>query len=169
MRSQAWYNTNTQVFLTQFLIYLFDNKEATYEQFSEASEITPQTFSKYIKIFKNMIEDLHMKVTLFVDTYIDTTIDTNKLKTNNYILQTVGEDKYYFEYKHLNEQQLIHYSMTIVYLMLKQHKYVKFEKLEKIFPHFRRELLITMISKLQDLLIDDISKNELNSYVLLEE
>ncbi len=168
MKSQVRYNTNIQVFLTQFLIYLYDNKEATYEEFAEVSDISPQTFSKDIKFFKNMIKDLKMNVTFFTDSYLDTTIDTNQFKTNNYVLQTLGEDKYHFEYKHLNEDQLILYSMTIVYLMLKQHKYVKMEKLDIMFPYFRRSILATMLEKLQSLLLDDITKNELNSYVLIE-
>ncbi len=169
MRSQAWYNTNTQVFLTQFLMYLYDNKETTYESFTDAMDISPQTFSKYVKIFKEMVKDLHMNASLVLDKYLDKTTDTNQFKTKVYILQTYSEDKYYFEYKDLSEEKLITYSMTIVYLMLKQHQFIKFEKLSKILPNFRREVLINMINKLQDLSLEEITKNELNSYVMINE
>lgn len=169
MRSQAWYNTNTQVFLTQLLMYLYDNKETTYESYTDAMDISPQTFSKYIKIFKNMVKDLHMNASLVIDKYLDKTTDTNQFKTKVYILQTYSEDKYYFDYNNLSEEKLITYSMTIVYLMLKQHQFVKFEKLVKIFPNFRREILINLIDKLQDLSLDEITKNELKSYVMITE
>ena len=43
------------------------------------------------------------------------------------------------------------------------------EKLSNIFPNLRRDTLITLIEKLQSILLDDITKTEINSYVLLEE
>lgn len=59
--------------------------------------------------------------------------------------------------------------MTILYLMLKQHKYIKHDKLVNIFSNLRRDTLITLIEKLQSILLDEITKNEINSYVLINE
>ena len=75
MRSQAWYNTNIQKFLTQFLIFLIDNKKASYKSFQELSDITPAAFSKYIKYFKEMIIDLKLNMTLIVEKIQETEID----------------------------------------------------------------------------------------------
>ena len=169
MKYQARYNTGLQIFLTQFLMYLYDNKEVTYESFSEASTITPQLFSKYVIIFKEMITNLKMNVIFSKYTYLDKEKDKNQLKTNVYLLSTLGEDKYHFEYNDLSEEQLIQYSMTIVYLMLKQHKFIKHDKLENIFPNFRRDTLIKLIEMLQTIELDEITKNEINSYVLINE
>ena len=169
MKYQARYNTGLQLFLTQFLIYLYDNKEATYESFSETLNITPQLFSKYIPIFNDMITNLEMNVVFSKYTYQDNKIDTSRLKTNVYLLTTLGEDKYHFSYSNLTEEQLIQYSMTILYLMLKQHKYIKHDKLVNIFPNLRRDTLLKMIDMLQSILIDEISKNEINSYILINE
>lgn len=47
-------------------------------------------------------------------TYLDKEKDKNQLKTNVYLLITLGEDKYHFEYNDLTEEQLIQDSMTIV-------------------------------------------------------
>lgn len=116
-----------------------------------------------------MIDDLNMKIVLSKTSYLNTEIDTNQLKTNKYFLTTLGEDKYHYEIDNLDDNLLIKYSMPIVYLMLKQHKYIKYEKLSNIFPNLRRDTLITLIEKLQSILLDDITKNEINSYVLLEE
>ena len=116
-----------------------------------------------------MLLDLNMKVSLTKESILDKTLDTNQLKTNIYYLTYIDGDEYYFDYSNLSEEKLIRYSMFIVYLMLKNHQYVKPQILEKIFPNFRRSTLITLLDKLQDIIADDITKNELNSYVLLNE
>lgn len=169
MKYQVRYNTDSAVSLTQLLIYLLDNKEVTYESFKEVSTITSSTFSKLMNTLKDMIDDLNMKIVLSKTSYLNTEIDTNQLKTNKYFLTTLGEDKYHYEIDNLDDNLLIKYSMPIVYLMLKQHKYIKYEKLSNIFPNLRRDTLITLIEKLQSILLDEITKNEINSYVLINE
>ena len=169
MKYQVRYNTDSALNLTQLLIYLLDNKEVTYESFKEVSNITSSTFSKLINTLKDMIDDLNMKIVLSKTSYLNTEVDTNQLKTNKYFLTTLGEDKYHYEIDNLDDNLLIKYSMSIVYLMLKQHKYIKYEKLSNIFPNLRRDTLITLIEKLQSILLDDITKNEINSYVLISE
>ena len=169
MKYQVRYNTDSALNLTQLLIYLLDNKEVTYESFKEVSTITSSTFSKLINTLKDLIDDLNMKIVLSKTSYLNTEVDTNQLKTNKYFLTTLGEDKYHYEIDNINDNLLIKYSMSIVYLMLKQHKYIKYEKLSNIFPNLRRDTLITLIEKLQSILLDDITKNEINSYVLISE
>ena len=169
MRSQAWYNTNIQKFLTQFLIFLIDNKKASYKSFQELSDITPAAFSKYIKYFKEMIIDLKLNMTLIVEKIQETEIDTSRLKTNYYYLQYIEDNMYQFEYNHLPDEKRIRYSMTILYLMLKSHKYIKTSIMKKILPNLRTQVFKDMIEKLQEIVADEITLNEIKSYVLVDD
>ena len=169
MRSQAWYNTQTQVFLTQFLIYLIDNKRASYKSFTELSDVNPKTFSKYLKYFKEMLIDLKMNITLIEEEIQETEIDTSTLKTKYYQIQYIDDNLYQFEYKHLDEEKRIRYSMTILYLLLKNHNYIKLSSVDNIFPRMKSDIFKKMISMLQGIVADEITKNEINSYILLED
>ena len=71
---------------------------------------------------------------------------------------------YSFDYDDLDEYKLIKYSMTIVYLMLKNHKHITSSYLSEIFPRFTRKTMQTLISNLKEIISDDIVKNELASY-----
>lgn len=62
--------------------------------------------------------------------------------TNTYFLNTIGED-YFFNIENLTEEQLISYSMTITYLMLRNHQYITTTYLSKVFPNFNK-MTITM-------------------------
>ena len=52
----------------------------------------------------------------------------------------------HFEYEHLNENQLIKYSMTIVYLMLRNKQYVTTNYLATIFPNLNKKTMFNMVS-----------------------
>ncbi len=169
MRFQAWYNTNTQVFLTQFLIYLIDNKVVTYKQFQEVSDIKSAAFTKNMKYFKEMLTDLKLNMILSVEKIQEKEIDTSNLKTNYYRLQYIEDNMYAFEYKHLPDEKRIRYSMTIVYLMLKNHQAIKPATIRPILPNIRSDVFKTMIKKLINITGFDIDKNEVNSYILIDD
>ena len=163
MTSQIHYNGKLQIFLTQMLIYLIDNHKVTYEEFSELSNITRKEFSKFMPSFKEMITDLKINADVILkkdDTNID---NPGQFKSNIYYFRMIDND-YSFDYDDLDEYNLIKYSMTIVYLMLKNHKHITSSYLSEIFPRFTRKTMQTLISNLKEIVSDDIVKNELSSY-----
>jgi len=163
MISQIHYNGKLQIFLTQMLIYLIDNHKVTYEEFSELSDITRKEFSKFMPAFKEMITDLKINADVILkkdDTNID---NPGQFKSNIYYFRMIDID-YSFAYDDLDEYKLIKYSMTIVYLMLKNHKHITSSYLSEILPRFTRKTMQTLISNLKEIVSDDIVKNELASY-----
>lgn len=163
MTSQIKYNTKEQIFLTHFYIYMYDEHKATYESFNELMDISPSQFSTFIKSFKQMITDLNLKCVFSKETIKQIDYET-QFGTNVYYLTSL--DDISFEYEHLNEEQLIKYSMTIVYLMLLNHQYVTTALLKDIFPNFDKQTMFYLINKLKEIVPGDIDKNELFSYVL---
>jgi len=61
------------------------------------------------------------------------------------------------------------YSMTIVYLMLKNQQYITTKELSNVLPNFNRNVMMNLMNKLRDIVSEDIIKNEISSYVLEEE
>ena len=71
-----------------------------------------------------------------------------------------------FEYEHLNEEQLIKYSLTIVYLFLRNSQYVTTNLLQSIFPNFTRKTSSSLFQKLRVIISGELEKNRLLSYVI---
>lgn len=88
-----------------------------------------------------------------------------KFNIKTYYLQIIGYD-YKFEYMDLSDEKRIRYSMPIVYLMLKNHHYITTKELSNIFPNFNRNVMMNLMNKLRDIVSEDITLNEINSYVL---
>ena len=59
--------------------------------------------------------------------------------------------------------------MVIVYSMLKQRKKVTNKKLARILLNLNCDIAITMFDYMLDIIPEDIEKNELKSYMLIEE
>lgn len=59
--------------------------------------------------------------------------------------------------------------MTIVYLMLKNNQAIKPATIRPILPSIRSDVFKTMIEKLINITGFDIDKNEVNSYVLIDD
>ena len=53
--------------------------------------------------------------------------------------------------------------------MLKNQQYITTKELSIIFPNFNRNIMMNLMSKLKDIVSEDIIKNEINSYVSGEE
>lgn len=164
MTSQMRYNTKIQIFLTQFLIYLIEEKQVTYDSFTELMDISKSQFSEFIKDFFKMVDDLKLRYKIIKDQEVN--IDnTGYRATNIYHLNDLDMDNH-FEYEHLNETQLIKYSMTIVYLMLRNKQYVTTNYLATIFPNFNKKTMFNMVSKLKEIIPGEINKNQLLSYII---
>ena len=85
------------------LIYLIDNHKMTYEDFKELTEISPSEFSNTIKIFKNMLNDLKLNMSLITETTSKNYLNDIKYNIKTYYLQIIGYD-YSFDYLDLNEE-----------------------------------------------------------------
>ena len=161
------YNTNLQMFLTQMLIYLIDNHHVTREEFNELFEVPSSKFSQYMKEFEQMIEDLKMDIIISKFKRKEDVDSLGNFKTNYYYVTYI--EPYKFDYMDLSEDQYVKYSMTIVYLMLKNHQYIKTSLLEDIFPNFNKKTMANLKDKLSLVIADDIGKNEINSYILIDD
>lgn len=80
----------------------------------------------------------------------------------------IGED-YTFDYLGLSEEQLITYSMTIVYLILKNGQYVTTKELSSILPNCNRSIMMVLMEKLRGIVTNEIELSEINSYKIGEE
>ena len=114
-----------------------------------------------------MINDLGLNASIVLeeqDVFSEaSTFNKKSFKTKVYYFQMIGED-YTFNYEGLNEEQLITYSMIIVYLMLKNGQYVSTSELSVFLPDFRRRLMMVLMEKLRGIFSTDIILNEINSY-----
>lgn len=164
MTSQMRYNTKEQIFITQLYIYLLEEHHVTYYEFNELMEISPSQFSVYLKTFKQMIKDLRLRCELLEETNKSYEYE-NQFGVKTYYLQSISND-YYFEYEHLNEEQLIKYSLTIVYLFLRNSQYVTTNLLQSIFPNFTRKTSSNLFQKLREIIPGELEKNQLLSYVI---
>ena len=161
------YNTTLQMFLTQMLIYLIDNHHVTREEFNELFEVPSSKFSQYMKEFEQMLEDLKMDIIISKFKRKEDVDSLGNFKTNYYYVTYI--EPYKFDYMDLSEDQYVKYSMTIVYLMLKNHQYVTTSLLEDIFPNFNKKTMANLKDKLSLVIADDIGKNEINSYILIDD
>ena len=59
--------------------------------------------------------------------------------------------------------------MVIVYCMLKNGKYVSAKILSKTLPNINKDNFSDMIKKLKDIISEEIEKDNLQSYILIEE
>ena len=161
------YNTTLQMFLTQMLIYLIDNHHVTREEFNDLFEVPSSKFSQYMREFGQMLEDLKMDIIISKFKRKEDVDSLGNFKTNYYYVTYI--EPYKFDYMDLSEDQYVKYSMTIVYLMLKNHQYVTTSILEDIFPNFNKKTMANLKDKLSLVIADDIGKNEINSYILIDD
>lgn len=165
MKSQMRYNTKKQIFLTQFLIYLIDEGQATYESFSELMpNILNSEFTMFIVDFKKMLSDLRLNYSLVKEERINPD-NIAQFGVITYYLNSLGIDNH-FEYEHLDEESLIKYSMTIVYLMLRNKQYITTTYLSSIFPYFNKKIMFNLLTKLKEIIPGEINKNQYFSYII---
>ena len=83
-------------------------------------------------------------------------------------LFNIDTDPYKYNTDDLSEDELIRYSLVIVYLMLKNGQYVTSITLSRLFPNFDRKKMMTLKDTLITLIADDIDKNKYQSLILVD-
>ena len=66
----------------------------------------------------------------------------------------------------LEDEKKVRYSAVIVYLMLKKKQYVKCSNLSNYFPKFDKHTFSVLISKMKDVIGEELYKDEIQSYVI---
>lgn len=168
MKYQTRYNTELTKGLLQVLLYLIDNHQITYEEFTELSSLSKPYFFKIMEMLEEMLEDLDLKATLSKDVIIIK--DDNLIEHEAYIyyFRQIGKS-YYFNLEQVDEEKRISYSLVITYLMLKNRQYVTLGTLSKILPDFDKKKMFNLINSLKEIIGEELYKNEIQSYVIEEE
>ncbi len=159
---QTKYNTQASKNLLQVFIYMLDKQQITYDEYYELTGQNNFSYTKVMQNLKQMIETLNMQMLLSVGTLPK---QENQFEQKLYILNTLDEP-YKIEYENKNPNELILYSLVITYCLLKQRKYVSLKTLSNILPNFNKQTFSTLISKLKEVISEEIYKNELQSYIL---
>lgn len=168
MTYQTRYNTKQCQVLLQVFIYLLDSHQITFEEFNELTGENNATFTRAMQQFKQMIKSLKMEMELSKGYSKSEEVHFESLI---YVLD-FSDNPYNIDYNNLKQvdpEELIAYSMVIVYCMLKNRKKVTNLKLAKILPNFDRHVATKMFDYMLDLISEDLEKNELKSYMLIEE
>ena len=153
--------------LLKLYLFLKDEKEVTYDSFSEYEPLLQSDFTKIIAEFKRMIGTLHLKCSFF-ESVIDNKENPTQFKKKIYYFQQISDD-YSFELTACNSDDKQKYIYVIFYLMIRNHQYVSLKTLNNVLSivieDYTFKRLVTNINKL---MIDDLQKNELQSYVVDE-
>lgn len=167
MKFQTRYNSQKSCVLLELYLYLLYEKEIDIRLFREISELSDQYFYEIMDDFNNMIEDLNLEATMtksLVEAPKDERIYYVFTKYNFY-----PTGSYEFDITNLDDEKKILYAPVIIYLMLKNRRRVTSEVLELTFPNFNRNKMSLLITSLKDIISEEIDKNELQSYILLED
>ena len=162
---QTKYNTKACQNLLQIFIYMMDEKEMTYEIFNELTGESSFQFTKTMQQFKKMLKSLKMNLKLSKAKDISEEVQY----TSNYYVLVKEKAPYHINPRGVEPNELISYSMVIAYCLLKNKKYVSTKSLSYFLPNFDSDVLRVMFDKMLDLIAEDIEKNELKSYMLIEE
>ena len=166
MTSQIKYNTPTIIALLQTYIALMEGDEFTYEYFNEVTGLGNNLYVETMKNIDNMIYDLKLKPKL---KRIETDVSTNKTAYITYSYKFILKENYRFTLNYeLDDNTKILYSAVIVYLMLKGHQHVGVTSLSKYFPKFTKDVFSDLLSKMRNVIGEELFKDELQSYVIEE-
>ena len=151
--------------LLKLYLYLKDEKEVTYDSFYEYEPLLQSDFTKIIAEFKRMIEFLHLKCSFF-ESRIENKLNPTRFKKKIYYFQQISDD-YSFDLSDCNIEDKQKYIYVIFYLMIKNHQYVSLKTFNNVLgivvEDFTFKRLITNVNKL---MLDDLTKNELQSYII---
>lgn len=163
MISQAKYNTKSCFALLQLYLALMDGEEIDFEYFSELTGLSKSEFNKKMNDINQMTSDLHLSCLLH---RVEIDVSTNETEYKKYKYYFSSRSDYSFDITGLDDELLIRYSAVIVYLKLKKRQYVTSSNLSKLFPNFTRNVFMDLINKLQDVIGEDLYKDEFQSYVI---
>ena len=164
MISQVRYNSKLCQNLLQVLIFVYDNSQILIDDFIELTGDSNQDFSDTMQEFTKMLSRLDLNVSLKKSKQDKEEI---QFKKNKYLFN-IDTDPYKYNTDDLLEDELIRYSLVIVYLMLKNGQYVTSITLSRLFPNFDRKKMMTLKDTLLTLIADDIDKNKYQSLILVD-
>ena len=162
MTYQNEYNTKLSQSLLQIFMFAVDNPQITFEDYHEITGLDRVSFSRTMTQFKQMLESLNMKMNISSGTIPG---ELNQFEPKLYVINHLDEP-YDLEYENVDSNELITYSLVIVYCFLKLKKYVTLKSLTRIFPDFTKQKFSKLLSKLKEVISEDVYKNELKSYIL---
>ena len=164
MTSQIKYNTQIAMSFLQVYIAMMEGEKLTLDYYKELTGLSEFTYYTFLNDFKEMIDDLRLSCILN-KFEIDNSNDKTEYKTKYYTLS--GKVDYSFELPDdLPEDKRITYSAVIVYLILKNYLFVKFDYLDMYLPNFNRKKLFTLLEKMRDIIGEELYITAVNSYKL---
>ena len=166
MTSQIKYNTQTALSFLQVYIAMVNGEKLTLDYYRELTGLSEYAYYTFLNGFKEMIDDLRLACIL------------NKFETDNSNNKTEYKTKYYtlsgkIDYlftlpEDLSDDKKITYSAVIVYLILKNYQFVKFDYLNTYLPDFNRKKLHTLLDKMRDIIGEELYTTAINSYKMTE-
>ncbi len=167
MAFQCKYSTPTSLALLQTFVAMMDHVQMTYEYFKELTGLSKTIYKEVIHLLKKMISDLNMRVYMM---RLEDEIITEKTRYNVYRYVFITMDDYYFQIpEDLEEERLITYSAVILYLKLKFGQYVSYPIMARVLPNLTRRKFNYLIKSLQSVIGEGLTKNSLQSYVLIRD
>lgn len=166
MTSQIKYNTKTTIAYLQLYIALMEGDEIAYDVFYGITGLSTTIFEDVIKGIKEMVNDLRLACTF---KRVKTRVITNK--TAYYIYKYKFKDILDYSFTlddNLDDTKKKTYSAVILYLMLKNKQFVKCSNLSNYFPNFDKHTFNDLITKIKDVIGEELYKDELQSYVIEE-
>ena len=164
MTSQVRYNSQLSKSFVQILLFIIDNNQITSDDFVDITGLDPHRFYEAMAEFRTMLSKLDLNISM-----LKSTIDKGEVQIKKSIyFFNVDIDPYHYNIDDLNEEELIKYSLVIMYLMLKNHQYVSTITLSRIFPRFDRKTMALLKDSLLDCIAEDIEKNEYQSLILVD-
>lgn len=164
MTSQIKYNTKIVMSFLQVYIAMMEGEKLTLDYYKELTGLSEFTYYSFLNNFKEMIDDLRLSCILN-KFEVDNANDKTEYKTKYYTLSARVD--YSFELpEDLSDEKKITYSAVIVYLLLKNYQFVKFDYLDMYFPNFNRKRLFTLLEKMRDIIGEELYLTAVNSYKL---
>ena len=164
MTSQIKYNTQIVMSFLQVYIAMMEGEKLTLEYYKELTGLSEFMYYSFLKDFKEMIDDLRLACILN-KFEIDNSNDKTEYKTKYYTLS--GKVDYSFELpEDLSEDKRITYSAVIVYLILKNYQFVKFDYLDMYLPNFSRKKLFMLLEKMRGIIGEELYITAVKSYKL---
>ena len=154
MRTSVKYNTKIQMKILATYLYLIDSHEITFEIFKEEIGGSSSMFSRVMKYMFDAVEALKLKCTMFKVQQQQIFTGYN-ITYNKYYFQMIGHD-YSCSLENLSEEQLIRYSMLIVYLLIKNNVPIRRKTLRSIFPYYDKNKNTLLINRLKQVIAEDI-------------
>lgn len=167
MTSQIKYNTQIVLSFLQVYIAMMEGEKLTLDSYKELTGLSEYTYYSFLNNFKEMIDDLRLPCIL---NKFEIDNSNEKTEYKKYYYKLSGTIDYSIELpEDLNDDKKITYSAVIVYLLLKNYQFVKFDYLDMYFPDFNRKKLFTLFDKMRNIIGEDLYLTAVNSYKLRAE